>query len=102
MWEMKFAQSLSNRGTLDSAKRAFCLGLTPVIGRRLPATCLYARARDPGLRRRLRRRAAAVYLTALGLGAFQVGIVATLALLGSALMTLGIGLLGAWSASAGC
>ncbi len=36
-----------------------------------------------------------VYLTALGLGAFQVGVVATLALLGSALMTLGIGLLGA-------
>ena len=36
-----------------------------------------------------------VYLTDLGLGAFQVGIVATLALLGSALMTLGIGLLGA-------
>ncbi|MGH6874289.1 MAG: MFS transporter, partial [Aestuariivirgaceae bacterium] len=35
-----------------------------------------------------------VYLTALGLGAFEVGIVATLALLGSALMTLGIGLRG--------
>ncbi len=35
-----------------------------------------------------------VYLTALGLGAFEVGLVATLALLGSALMTLGIGLLG--------
>jgi hypothetical protein len=34
-----------------------------------------------------------VYLTALGLGAFEVGVVATLALLGSALMTLGIGLL---------
>jgi MFS family permease len=33
-----------------------------------------------------------VYLTALGLGAFEVGIVATLALLGSALLTLGIGL----------
>jgi predicted MFS family arabinose efflux permease len=33
-----------------------------------------------------------VYLTALGLGAFEVGLVATLALLGSALMTLGIGL----------
>ena len=37
----------------------------------------------------------AVYLTELGLGALQVGIIATLALLGSALMTLGIGLLGA-------
>ena len=36
-----------------------------------------------------------VYLTALGLGALEVGIVATLALFGSALMTLGIGLLGA-------
>ena len=36
-----------------------------------------------------------VYLTELGLGAFQVGVVATLALFGSALMTLGIGLLGA-------
>ena len=36
-----------------------------------------------------------VYLTALGLGALEVGVVATAALLGSALMTLGIGLLGA-------
>ena len=36
-----------------------------------------------------------VYLTALGLGALEVGIVATLALLGSALMTLAIGVLGA-------
>ena len=36
-----------------------------------------------------------VYLTAIGLGPFEVGIVATLALFGSALMTLGIGLLGA-------
>ena len=36
-----------------------------------------------------------VYLTAIGLGPFEVGIVATLALLGSALTTLGIGLLGA-------
>jgi MFS family permease len=36
-----------------------------------------------------------VYLTAIGLGPFEVGVVATLALLGSALMTLGIGLLGA-------
>ena len=35
-----------------------------------------------------------VYLTTIGLGAFEVGLVATLALLGSALMTLGIGLLG--------
>jgi MFS family permease len=36
-----------------------------------------------------------VYLTALGLGALEVGIVATLALLGSALTTLAIGMLGA-------
>jgi hypothetical protein len=36
-----------------------------------------------------------VYLTALGLGALEVGVVATLALFGSAVMTLGIGLLGA-------
>jgi hypothetical protein len=36
-----------------------------------------------------------VDLTALGLGALEVGIVATLALCGSALTTLGIGLLGA-------
>ena len=36
-----------------------------------------------------------VYLAAIGLGALQIGIVATLALLGSALMTLAIGLLGA-------
>ena len=37
----------------------------------------------------------AVYLTELGYGAFEVGVIATAALLGSALMTLGIGLLGA-------
>lgn len=36
-----------------------------------------------------------VYLTALGLTAFAVGVVATLALLGSALLTLAIGFLGA-------
>ena len=36
-----------------------------------------------------------VYLTAIGLGAFEVGVVATLALLGSALVTLAIGHLGA-------
>ncbi len=36
-----------------------------------------------------------VYLTALGLGPFEVGVVATLALLGSAFMTLGIGFVGA-------
>ena len=37
-----------------------------------------------------------VYLTAMGLGALEVGIAATFALFGSALMTLGIGLLSAW------
>src|SRR5262245_955542 len=35
-----------------------------------------------------------VYLIALGLSPFQVGIVATAALLGSALLTLGVGMLG--------
>jgi predicted MFS family arabinose efflux permease len=35
-----------------------------------------------------------VYLTALGMSAFEVGVVATLALLGSAILTLAIGLLG--------
>jgi MFS family permease len=35
-----------------------------------------------------------VYLPALGLSAFEIGVVATAALLGSALMTLGIGFLG--------
>jgi MFS family permease len=36
-----------------------------------------------------------VYLTALGFSALQVGVIATAALLGSALLTLGIGLIGA-------
>ncbi len=36
-----------------------------------------------------------VYLAALGLGAWEIGVVATLALFGSALMTLSIGVLGA-------
>lgn len=36
-----------------------------------------------------------VYLIAMGLGVFEVGVIATLALLGSALMTLAIGFLGA-------
>ncbi|MGH6816805.1 MAG: MFS transporter [Hyphomicrobiaceae bacterium] len=35
-----------------------------------------------------------VYLTALGLSAFHVGVIATAALLGSALLTLGVGVLG--------
>src|SRR5205814_1126154 len=37
-----------------------------------------------------------VYLTALGLSALHVGTIATLALFGSALLTLGIGYLGAY------
>src|SRR5262245_63117689 len=36
-----------------------------------------------------------VYLTALGLSAFDVGVIATAALFGSALLTLGAGFLGA-------
>jgi MFS family permease len=36
-----------------------------------------------------------VYLTALGFSALQVGVIATAALLGSALLTLGVGLIGA-------
>lgn len=36
-----------------------------------------------------------VYLTALGFSPLQVGVIATVALLGSALLTLGIGLIGA-------
>ena len=36
-----------------------------------------------------------VYLLAMGMGPFEVGVVATVSLLGSALMTLGIGLYGA-------
>jgi hypothetical protein len=36
-----------------------------------------------------------VYLAAIGLGPLEIGLVATLALLGSASATLGIGLLGA-------
>jgi MFS family permease len=35
-----------------------------------------------------------VYLSALGMGAFEIGLVATLALLGSALTTLAIGMIG--------
>src|SRR5262249_6994414 len=36
-----------------------------------------------------------VYLTALGFSPFEVGVIATVALLGSALLTFGIGLIGA-------
>jgi MFS family permease len=60
-----------------------------------PATCLYAARAIRDFGDGFVAVLLVVYLTALGLGAFQVGVVATLALLGSALMTLGIGLLGA-------
>ena len=60
-----------------------------------PATCLYAARAIRDFGDGFVAVLLVVYLTDLGLGAFQVGIVATLALLGSALMTLGIGLLGA-------
>lgn len=59
-----------------------------------PAACLYtARAlRDFG--DGFVAVLLAVYLTALGLGAFEVGVIATAALLGSALVTLAIGFIG--------
>ena len=44
-----------------------------------------------------------VYLIALGFGPFQVGIIATAALLGSALLTLGVGIARrAGTTTAGC
>ena len=60
-----------------------------------PATCLYAARAIRDFGDGFVAVLLVVYLTELGLGAFQVGVVATLALLGSALLTLGIGLLGA-------
>jgi MFS family permease len=63
-----------------------------------PATCLYAARAFRDFGDGFVAVLLVVYLTELGLDAFQVGIVATCALLGSALMTLGIGLLGAGTA----
>ena len=60
-----------------------------------PATCLYAARAFRDFGDGFVAVLLVVYLTDLGLGAFQVGVVATLALFGSALMTLGIGLFGA-------
>ncbi len=60
-----------------------------------PATCLYAARAVRDFGDGFVAVLLAVYLTELGLGAFQVGVIATIALLGSALMTIGIGLLGA-------
>jgi len=59
-----------------------------------PATCLYAARALRDFGDGFVAVLLAVYLTELGFGAFEVGIIATAALLGSALMTLGIGLLG--------
>jgi len=60
-----------------------------------PVTCLYAARAFRDFGDGFVAVLLVVYLTDLGLGAFQVGVVATLALFGSALMTLGIGLFGA-------
>lgn len=59
------------------------------------ATCLYAARAIRDFGDGFVAVLLAVYLTELGFGAFQVGVIATAALLGSALMTLGIGFLGA-------
>ena len=59
-----------------------------------PATCLYAARAIRDFGDGFVAVLLAVYLTELGLGAFEVGVVATAALLGSALTTLAIGLLG--------
>jgi len=59
-----------------------------------PATCFYAARALRDFGDGFVAVLLAVYLTELGFGAFEVGIIATAALLGSALMTLGIGLLG--------
>jgi MFS family permease len=59
-----------------------------------PATCLYAARAFRDFGDGFVAVLLAVYLTELGHGALEVGIVATAALLGSALMTLGIGLFG--------
>ncbi|MGH8250708.1 MAG: MFS transporter [Steroidobacteraceae bacterium] len=56
-----------------------------------PATCLYAARALRDFGDGFVAVLLAVYLTELGLDAFEVGVVATAALLGSALITLGIG-----------
>ena len=60
-----------------------------------PVTCLYAARAIRDFGDGFVAILLVVYLTELGLGAFEVGVVATLALFGSALMTLGIGFFGA-------
>ncbi len=59
-----------------------------------PANCLYAARAFRDFGDGFVAILLAVYLTELGFGAFEVGVVATAALLGSALLTLGIGLYG--------
>ena len=60
-----------------------------------PVTCLYAARAFRDFGDGFVAVLLVVYLTELGLDAFQVGVVATCALLGSALMTLAIGQFGA-------
>lgn len=60
-----------------------------------PTTCLYAARAFRDFGDGFVAVLLVVYLTELGLDAFQVGVVATCALLGSALMTLAIGQFGA-------
>jgi hypothetical protein len=59
-----------------------------------PATCLYAARALRDFGDGFVAILIVVYLTELGLGPLQVGLIATAALLGSSLLTLGIGLLG--------
>jgi MFS family permease len=59
-----------------------------------PATCLYAARALRDFGDGFVAILLVVYLTALGLGPLQVGLIATAALLGSSLFTLGMGLFG--------
>jgi MFS family permease len=81
-----------NQGKVSISANAANIKATQLMSRLHPTTPLYlARAfRDFG--DGFVAVLLPVYLTALGLGAFEIGIIATLALLGSALMTLGVGL----------
>jgi MFS family permease len=64
------------------------------MGRPGPATCLYAARALRDFGDGFVAILIAVYLTELGFGPLEVGIIATAALLGSSLLTLAIGLLG--------
>jgi len=59
-----------------------------------PATCLYAARALRDFGDGFVAILIVVYLTELGLGPLEIGVIATAALLGSSLLTLGIGLLG--------